>query len=109
MIKITIDSLNDNVNHIHVSGHGGLDYGKDVICAGVSSVVIGALNALKENENFKISISEGNVEITIINDISMHDKVVLETLIVQLYTISNSYPDRVQIKEFSRKEGTKWN
>lgn len=47
MIKVRISCTGDDIRSIDVSGHALFDqYGKDVVCAGVSSVVIGALNAL---------------------------------------------------------------
>lgn len=106
MIKILAEYYNESLIHLSVIGHGGLPYGKDVVCAGVSSCVIGALNALNNAENYQIDIHEGYVDIKCVNEETFHDEVVLETLIVQLTTISKSYSDRVKII-VSRKEGNK--
>ncbi len=106
MISISADYESRHLVHLVVSGHGGLEYGKDVVCAGVSCCVIGALNALTSCENYSIEIGSGFMELKRRNPSTDHDEVVLETLIVQLGTISQKFPDRVRIK-VSRKEGKK--
>ncbi len=84
MIKVRISCTGDDIRSIDVSGHALFDqYGKDVVCAGVSSVVIGALNAL---------------------DIlypSACDQTMLSMMFYQLKTLEESYPENIQIK---RKE-----
>ena len=104
MILIDVNYIFGKIDHINIHGHGGLEYGKDVICAGVSACSIGALNALDNSENYKINISEGYLDLKRILDSTMHDEIVLETLITQLDTIRKSYPDRVRIN-VSGKEG----
>ena len=49
MIKISITTSKKLINEIKVSGHS--DYapkGKDIVCAGVSAVTIGTLNAVHQ-------------------------------------------------------------
>lgn len=106
MIFVLVEYESRHLIHLVVKGHGGLEYGRDVICAGVSCCVIGALNALTSCENYVIEVGSGFMELTSKNVSTDHDEVVLETLIVQLDTIRNKYPDRVRIK-VSRKEGKK--
>lgn len=46
MIKIKIDYESSYITNIKVTGHANYDeYGKDIVCASVSSVVITSLNA----------------------------------------------------------------
>ncbi len=104
MILVDVNYIFGKINHVRIHGHGGLEYGKDVICAGVSACSIGALNALDNAENYKLAISEGLIDLESIHESTMHDEIVLETLIVQLDTIQKKYPDRVKIK-VSGKEG----
>ncbi len=106
MIKVTVDYVENSLSHLLIKGHGGLEYGKDVICAGVSACVYGALNALDNAENYELIMKEGLTELTLVHDATMHDEIVLETLVVQLDTISQRYPDHVKIK-VSGKEGNK--
>lgn len=106
MIRITVEYCNDTLEKMVVKGHGGLKYGSDIYCAGVSCCLIGALNALNNAENYSIKLESGYSEIISLNPSTEHDKIVIETLIVQLNTIAKEYPQRVQMI-FSKKEGKK--
>lgn len=108
MIRVVV--LTDSQNQfasIEISGHGIAEngYGHDIYCAGVSSCSIGALNALENAENYDIQIASGYIKVVRIAKNTLHDEIVLETLITQLGTISKSYPDYVEIS--LQKEGLK--
>ena len=46
MIKIKIDYESSYITNIKLTGHANYDeYGKDIVCASVSSIVITSLNA----------------------------------------------------------------
>ena len=49
-----------------INGHGGLEEGKDIYCAGVSSCLIGALNALEHAENYSLRIESGHAKISLL-------------------------------------------
>lgn len=104
MIKVSAVYINDKFQSLQIVGHGGLDFNQDIYCAGVSTCLIGALNTLDESEKFDLKIKSGDSSIIRIEKITYHDEIVLETLIKQLQTLSDSYPDRVSIN-ISRKEG----
>lgn len=104
MIEVVISNENDGFL-LSIDGHGGEEKGYDIYCAGVSSCLIGALNALNNAENFDIVVESGHSMVKSLAKPSGHDEIVLETLICQLKTIARSYPDRVVIKEVSKKEG----
>lgn len=103
MIKVDVTSKINKFDSIEIIGHGGLEKGQDIYCAGVSTCLIGAINNIDEPEKFNIKIEDGHCMIIKKESITYHDEIVLETLIRQLQTISDSYPDYVRIK-FSRKE-----
>lgn len=104
MIVVSVCEDKGSYTSVSIKGHGDMGYGKDIVCAGVSSCFIGALNALKDANSFEIIAEEGDGLVRSVLPISEHDKVVLETLVVQLLTISQSYPDTVKVV-VSRKEG----
>ncbi len=93
-----------SISSISIKGHGNMEWGKDIVCAAVSSCFIGALNALKNEKSFEFKVEEGDGHVIAISELDMHDKIVLETLVIQLNTIADSFPDIVKIK-VSRKEG----
>lgn len=107
MIQISYEVKDGRLIHLLANGHGGLEYGKDVICAGVSACLIGALNALEHSENFHIDVQPGKAEVQEIKEADRHDRIVLETLIVQLKTIADSYPQNVEMKASLGKKGKK--
>jgi hypothetical protein len=101
MIKVTIHYLGKGLESLRVQGHAkSAEYGKDLVCAGVSACTIGALNALEDgDESYDISVEEGDVKLTCKKPIGPHDNIVLETLIIQLKTIEKSYPGYLDFKE----------
>ena len=61
---------------------------------------MGALNALKDIDNFDIIVENGHIRLKATTKISSHDKVVIETMMIQLATIEDSYGDFIRIKNF---------
>lgn len=102
MIIIHYEKANGHIISLKAEGHANYDeYGKDIICASVSGVLLGGLNALQENSKFEISIEDGFVSVKARENINEHDSIVLETLFVQLQGIQENYKEFVKIK---RKE-----
>lgn len=103
MIKVAVSRCNGSIISLEVTGHAfdGL-YGNDVVCAGVSSVVIGLLNAIDELASGSCQIDKDDraarISITVTGD-SSKTQTVLETGIIQLKTISAVYPKRIKISE----------
>lgn len=104
MISVVVEYDHDVFSSLHIDGHGGDEIGYDIYCAGVSSCLIGALNALEEGQDYIIEIESGHSLVQAKAKPNGHDAIVLETLICQLETISSSYPQRVKFL-ISRKEG----
>lgn len=101
MINITVARKHKNVIGLTVEGHAGYaEYGKDIVCAGVSAVTLGGLNNLTNPESFELKTDNGLVNIRVKDNtlITEHDKIVLETIITQLETIAESYPKYATVK-----------
>jgi hypothetical protein len=106
MIRVEVVTSSDGgVRSVRIQGHGSAGYGKDLVCAGVSSCFVGALNAIEELPNFDAVVESGNSLVQSKKKPNPHDQVVLETLVVQLRTIASSYPEEVVVS--SKKEGAK--
>ena len=71
----------------------------DMVCSAVSCSSVGALNALENPKGFKIVIEDGYLELRNICDITKHDQIVIETLIIQLKSIEESYPKYIKVVE----------
>ena len=101
MVKVEIQYKGKGLSYIHVKGHANTaPHGQDLVCAAVSAIVFGGMNAIENiDEDFAYEIEEGDVRLDAKGAISDHDETVLETVILQLKTIQASYPEAITIKE----------
>ena len=105
MIKVVIKSVNDALVSIVIKGHAySGEPGHDLVCAGVSAVTIGALNALSEVDTaFNTKVGDGLVEIIPLYRLSPRNEIVLDVLITSLKTIETSYRMYIKIDEERKK------
>ena len=98
MISVNVTFIGKDVKSLTVSGHANYDkYGKDIVCAGVSAVVTGGINALEsEIDNIKVINEDNKLGVEIINS-NDKIKIILNTILVQLQTIENSYKKYIKI------------
>ena len=102
MVKVTFILNKTEYIGLIVEGHANFaEYGKDIVCSAISSVVVGGLNGIKNIESFDVSIEKGYVKCILkANEtISEHDKVVLETIRYQLLSIQEARSKNIQIRE----------
>ena len=103
MTKVSIVYKGKGLASLSVSGHAGTNVaGKDLVCAAVSAICFGALNAIEDIDNdfdYEVDQEEANIRLAPKGAISDHDETVLETLIIQLKTIEASYPEAIKIQE----------
>ena len=100
MIKIVIkrDVSSQKIISIEVKGHANsAEYGKDLVCAAVSTVMTGGMNALQDKE-YDFKLEEGHIYVKALDIPSDYDSVVLKTIEVQLMTIEESNHKYVQIE-----------
>lgn len=102
MIKVKLAYHDAALTYIKVSGHANSDeYGKDLVCAGVSTIIVGVYNTLEKLGMLDIGtfkVEEGLAEFTI-HKITRESQLILETLVTTLETIEYSYGDFIQIKK----------
>ena len=68
MIKIKISKKDNIINKIEFTGHAMYeDYGKDIVCAAASAMLIITVNAIKEFDDDAIKYEEQNSEVILIN------------------------------------------
>ena len=101
MIKVSINKENDIVNNITIKGHANFDdYGKDIVCASVSSIVITSINAiLRIDEN---SIDYQEEEGLVIIDIKKHTNIIdilIDNMIDLLNQLENKYNKNIKINK----------
>ncbi|MGL4523213.1 MAG: ribosomal-processing cysteine protease Prp [Bacilli bacterium] len=108
MIKITILRLEDNrIASFTVTGHA--DYavhGKDIVCAGVSAVTVGAVNAIDQlcgiSASKQTEIKHGYLQYSVpsvVGEIDDKIQLLLEGMVVSLRSIQEGYEKYIHIRE----------
>lgn len=101
MIKIKICKCNQDINNITISGHAMYDaYGKDIVCASVSSIVTTTVNGILRINEQSISYeqSEGFVKINILNKDEITKKLIVNMLDL-FEELNKNYPKNIKIIE----------
>ena len=98
---INVVSKGSNIVSVNITGHAGYDeYGKDLVCAAISTIGIGTLNALDElaNESCLLTMKDNEINIRIIksNEIS---QLIIKVMLIQLKTLYEQYKDYIEIKQ----------
>ena len=104
MIKVLVKQNNNQIVNLSITGHADSgEYGKDLVCAGVPTVGIGAMNMLAKKGFLAkglgtIEINEGYINV-VVNHTDEVCQVVLETLVVTLETMVESYGRFIKISK----------
>ena len=95
MIKV---HKKDNI--ITICGHANsADYGKDIVCAVVSTVVYTTVNALKRISSSSIEFEDNKeMKITVLGKDEI-TKALIDNMMELLYSIEEDYPKNVNVKE----------
>ena len=99
MINVIYSMDDDHYTYLSIKGHAESDeYGKDLICASVSSICFGLMNALDQIQK-DIEIKELTNHIEIINN-SKKELVdnYFELVLIQLKTIEESYGEFIKVE-----------
>lgn len=100
MIRIEVTYSDKKIKELLVEGHSNsAEKGKDLICAAVSSIVIGGANAIKNPKCYTFIQKDGYFRIVEKTSASDHDYQTLNTMVIQLKTIVEAYPKYVEIVE----------
>lgn len=85
---------------IEISGHANYDeFGKDIVCASVSSVIMTTVNSVMNIDNSSISyVDDGNkIIIKKLNDNDIVDKL-LNTMILILKDLEKQYKKNIKVE-----------
>ena len=97
MTTITIyKSENGSYRRFTCNGHAGYDdYGKDIVCASVSCLVINTINSMDElvHEKMEITTDErkGLIDCRFIGDLSSQGMLLMDSMILGLQGIVSDY------------------
>lgn len=102
MVKVSFYYQTNNIVRTEVEGHANFDqYGSDIVCAGISAIVFGSLNALDNlvsKQEVKIEQSNNKIVINVLQATDAN-QMILKTTLWQLKTISEQYHKNISIKE----------
>jgi hypothetical protein len=106
MTNIKLSYQNGNITKVVCFGHSGFaDYGKDIVCAGISSIVqtaeIGIKNVAKQK--CKTEIADGSFSISLEdideNSQEFHDaQIILKTMVCGLKDLQKQYPKFLKLE-----------
>lgn len=101
MVKVSVVSKDGLLNKIEISGHANSNVkGHDLVCAGVSSVAFGTLNALDEMTSESVDLHVGHtIRIEVLNLFDEKCQLILKTMMIQLATIEQQYSKYIEIKQ----------
>ncbi len=95
MIKVSFSQ-----KKVIISGHANYDnYGSDIVCASVSSIVYTTINAILSFNKDAIKVSD---KVDLIIDIISDDEItlkLLQNMFVLLKEVAKQYPKNIKVKE----------
>ncbi|MBM7554626.1 ribosomal-processing cysteine protease Prp [Thalassobacillus pellis] len=108
MINVTIHRNSTGMIGFEISGHAESGpYGQDLVCAAVSAVSFGAVNAVMHICGFEPAIEQGGdggyLHVTLPDDLEENieekARLLLEGMLVSLQTIEKDYNQYINITE----------
>ena len=100
MIKITIQKEGGQIKKIQIHGHAMYDtYGKDIVCAAVSSILTTTVNAILRFDENAISYDD---EKDFCLEVQKQDTITLKLLdnMIDLWKeLESQYPKNIKIRE----------
>ena len=98
MVKVFVKKENSNIKEILFKGHALYsDYGKDIVCAAISSIVITTINGILSIDKGAVSyIEKPNLVIKINNNSFVCDKLI-ENMLNLLKELEHDYPKNIEI------------
>ncbi len=99
MIRIIVNVDGLNVSSVTIKGHANAaKKGEDLVCAGVSSIGIGTLNALDllVSKDTREKLSEGFISIEVVKS-NPTIQTILQTMIIQLETMQHAHAKYITI------------
>lgn len=101
MIKVSIKKEGSFISEIHIKGHSGYDvFGRDIVCASVSTMTITTINAIIRYDETSISYNqdEGLVNLVVLKHSEVVD-LLLENFVSLLKELETQYKKYIKINE----------
>ena len=101
MIRITLIQKENELEQIKLKGHAMYDdYGKDIVCAGVSSILTTTVNAILKFSKEAITFEDQNDEFVLtINQKDEITKKLIANMVELFYELEDSYQKNITIRK----------
>ena len=98
MIKVTVKTKEDYIKEIKIKGHAlHDDFGRDIVCAAVSSISITTVNAIESIDPKAIKYTDKNgLSIFVIKEDIIVNKL-LNNMLNLLLELEHDYPENIKI------------
>ena len=98
MIKVTLKTKEDYIKEIKIKGHSlHDDFGRDIVCAAVSSISITTVNAIESIDPKAIKYTDKNgLSIFVIKEDIIVNKL-LNNMLNLLLELEHDYPENIKI------------
>lgn len=100
MIRVKVEKQGANYKKISVLGHAMYDeYGKDIVCSAVSSIVTTTVNGLLalDRESISYLVSSKGMVITVLSN-DRTTQVLIQNMINLLKELQSNYKENIEIK-----------
>lgn len=99
MIKIKVIKNDNQINSIEIKGHAGYGkYGRDIVCAAVSSIVTTTINGLLRLDDKCLTYKDDNDLFVVILKHDHTIDVLLENMIELLKELERNYKKYIKIE-----------
>ncbi len=104
MIILTmLNDVSGNICGFECEGHAGYDeYGKDIVCAGVSALVLTCINSMEMllGVSFESSTDEetGSVSLRLQEEPSSEAEILMESMLLGIEMIAENYKNRIKFR-----------
>ena len=100
MIKVKVEKKQAKYKKITITGHALYDdYGKDIVCAAVSSIVTTTVNGILALDKGSLSymVSKMGMKIDLKNE-DQTTQILIKNMISLLKELEGNYPDNIEVK-----------
>ena len=100
MIKVNVISNKNHIDKINILGHADYEeYGKDIVCSSVSSIVTTTVNGIIDIDKEYLTVDEvkDGMIITILKKDNICDKLI-KNMLSLLKALEESYPENIKVK-----------
>lgn len=99
MVFVKVRKQKERILELDVHGHANqAPHGEDLVCAGVSCIMVGALNAIDQlaNETCALSMAEGHIKIEQM-EADERAQLLLAGTLIALQTMEETYSKYIKI------------